>query len=151
MKQKKSEMKLPPLDYLLIPTGWKEQREKRANEEKSRRKIKRTLIMDGHDSEEDILYLGKKLKGKEKIGIVTFPFHYLEYKDLIRKAQKIGKFPKGIKLENIETKQTVKQFIYGILGLIEERLDKEINYVKEENKNYYIEEIRYAVKSFLKD
>ncbi len=82
MKQKRE------LDYLLIPTGWEKQREKRALEELSKRKVKNIFILNGNDSEEDILYLGKILKGKEKIGIVTFPLHFQEYKELIKKAQK---------------------------------------------------------------
>lgn len=50
-------MKLKPLDYLLIPTGWEKQRKKRALEELSKRKIKNIFILNGDDSEEDILYL----------------------------------------------------------------------------------------------
>jgi len=126
-------MKKRELDYLLIPTGWKKQRKKRALEELSKRKVKNILILNGNDSEEDILYLRKKLKGKEKIGFVTFPLHYQEYKEIIKKAQKEKKFPRNIKIENIATKETLKEFIYGILGLLEERMDKEMNYVKESN------------------
>ena len=147
MKQK---IKLPALDYLLIPTGWDEQRKKRALEEKKVRKIKNIFILNGCDSEEDILNLGKKLKGKEKIGIVTFPLHYQEYKEIIAKAQKTKKFPKGIKIENIKTEQTFKQFIYGILGLIEERLDKEVNYVKEEKESRIKKILKDFVKHLLK-
>ena len=143
MKQKR---KLPTLDYLLIPTGWDEQRKKRALKEEKARKIKNIFILNGCDSEEDILKLGKKLKGKEKIGIVTFPLHFQEYKEIIAKAQKQKKFPKEIEVENIKTEQTFKQTIYGILGLIEERMDKKVNYVKEEHES----EIKKKLKTFLK-
>jgi len=146
MKSKKKK----ELDYLLIPTGWRKQRQKRALEELSKRKIKNILILNGHDSEEDILYLGKKLKGGEKVGFVTFPLHYQEYKEIIKKAQKDGNFPKNIKIENISTKQTVKQFIYGILGLLEERADKKVNYVKDEHENYFVTKIKQVVKKILK-
>ncbi len=82
------------LDYLLIPTGWGWQRRRRAIEElSSKRKIKNILILNGNDSEEDILYLGKVLKGKEKVGFVTFPLHYEEYKELIKKSAERWNFP----------------------------------------------------------
>ncbi|MCL5018352.1 MAG: hypothetical protein M1416_01135 [Candidatus Pacearchaeota archaeon] len=138
------------LDYLLIPTGWKKQREKRTLEELSKRKVKNILVLNGHDSEEDILYLGKRLNGGEKIGFVTFPLHYQEYKELIKKAQKDKKFPKKIKTENIATPQTIRQSIYGMLGLLEERIDKKINYVNEEHKNRFIEKIKSFVIKLLK-
>lgn len=144
-------MKKEALDYLLIPTGWKRQRKKRAIEELKNRKVNNILILNGYDSEEDILYLGKILKGKEKIGFVTFPLHYQEYKEIIKRAQKEKKFPKKIKTENIATKQTIKQFIYGILGLLEGRMDKEVNYVKEENKNYFVKKIKGFIIGILKD
>jgi len=146
----KREVKLKPLDYLLVPTGWPHQRKKRALEEIKRRKIKNIYLLNGKDSEEDILYLGKILKGKERIGFVTFPLHYIEYTEIIKKAQKDRNFPRGIKTENVATEQTFKQFIYGILGLIEERLDKKVNYVHEEHRNKMLQEIRGAVIHFLK-
>lgn len=90
------------------------------------------------------------MKGKEKIGFVTFPLHYQEYKELIKKAQRKKKFPNNVKTENIATNQTFKQFIYGTLGLIEERLDKEINYVREENKNKFWKKIKDFVIKILK-
>ena len=143
-------MKPKELDYLLIPTGWEKQRKKRALEELSKRKVKNILILNGNDSEEDILYLGKILKGKEKIGFVTFPLHFQEYKELIKKAQKDKNFPKEIKTENIATPQTVRQSVYGILGLLEERMDKKVNYVNEEDKKKFIEKIKSLVIKILK-
>lgn len=140
-------MKQKPLDYLLIPTGWTRQRKKRAIEElKSNRKIKNILILNGNDSEEDILYLGKLLKGKKRIGIVTFPLHYKEYKLIIKKAQKQKKFPKNIKVENIATKETLKEFIYGILGLLDEKMHKEITHTNGRKKNL----LKQSIKKLLK-
>ena len=147
MKQKN---KLPALDYLLIPTGWGRQRKKRAIEELRKREVKNIFILNGCDSEEYILYLRKRLKKGNRIGIVTFPLHYQEYKEIIAKAQKTKKFPKGIKIENIKTEQTFKQTIYGLLGLAEERMDKEVNYVKEEKENIIISKIKSFVKHLLK-
>ncbi|OGJ12443.1 hypothetical protein A3K82_02795 [Candidatus Pacearchaeota archaeon RBG_19FT_COMBO_34_9] len=147
MKIKKRMVK--PLDYLLIPTGWKRQRKKRAIEELKKRKIKNMLVLNGDDSEEDILYLGKKLRGGERIGFVTFPLHYQEYKEIIKKAQKDRNFPKKIKIENIKTKETPKQFIYGILGLLEERADKKVNYVREEHENWFIKRLKHFIKKIL--
>ena len=135
MKLKKR--KLPALDYLLVPSGWPKQRKKRALEEIENREVKNIFVLNGCDSEEDMLYTGKKLKKGNRIGIVTFPLHYKEYTEIIAKAQKDKNFPKGIRLENIKTNQTFRQTIYGILGLIEERLDKKVNYVKRKNKFLY--------------
>jgi len=143
-------MKQTKLDYLLIPTGWKRQRKKRALEELKKRQIKNILILNGNDSEEDILYLGKILKGGERVGFVTFPLHYQEYKEIIKKAQKDKNFPRKIKIENIETQQTIKQFIYGILGVLEERADKKVNYVKEEHENKFVSAIKQFTKNILK-
>lgn len=144
-------MELKELDYLLVPLGWPNQRKKRALEEISKRKINHIFILNGKDSEEDILYLGKILKGKEKIGFVTFPLHYLEYKEIIKKLQKIKKFPKGIKTENIRTEQTLKQFIYGVLGLIDEKLKiRKLDYQKNRNENKLISKIRGKLIHFLK-
>jgi len=123
-----------PLDYLLIPKSSgkiKKQREKRANEELKKRKIKKIIIMRGKDSEEDILNIGKILRKGDIIGFDTFLFHFKEYRDIIKKAKKEGKFPKGIKIEFVGTNQTPKEFIYGILGLEEERFEeKEVDYQK---------------------
>jgi hypothetical protein len=138
------------LDYLLIPTGWKKQRKKRALKEIKKRKIKNIFILNGKNSEEDILDLGKILKGKERIGIVTFPLHFREYELIIKKAQKQKKFSKEIILENIETKETIKQFIYGILGLLDEELiEGKVDYVENKPKNYFIFKLRKFIKNCL--
>jgi len=142
VKQKK-------LDYLLIPTGWKRQRKKRAKEELKKRDVGKVLILNGANSEEDILYLGKKLKGGERIGFVTFPLHYEEYKEIIKKARKEKKFPSKVKTENIETKETLKQDVYGTLGLLDEKLKDGVNYSKNKDKNSFKEKIRGFVKRLL--
>jgi len=148
MKQKKR--KLPELDYLLIPTGWGRQRKKRAIEELKKREVKNIFILNGCDSEEDMLYIGKKLKKGKRIGIVTFPLHYKEYIELIKKAQKDKNFPRGIKLENISTNQTFKQAVYGILGLFEERMDKKVNYTQEERESQFKKRVKQFIKTILK-
>ncbi|VVB82420.1 Uncharacterised protein [uncultured archaeon] len=131
------------LDYLLVPSNWKEQRRKRVIEELKKRKVKNIRILNGFDSEEDILYLGKKLKGKEKIGFVTFPLHYLEYKEIIKKAIKEKKFPKNVKIENIATEQKPKQFIYGVLGLLDEKLKRrKLDYFNNRLENPIVFHIR---------
>lgn len=145
-------IKKEKLNYLLIPAGWKKQREKRAMEELERRDIENIFILNGFDSEEDILYLGKMLKGKEKIGFVTFPFHYKEYELLIKKAEKQGKFPREVKTENIRTRETPRQFIYGILSLLEERMKKEkpLDYLKNRHENRLLLNIKRLIIKILK-
>jgi len=151
MPLKKSLKEIRALDYLLIPTGWKRQRKKRAIEELKIRDVKNIFILNGKNSEEDILYLGKILKGKESIGIVTFPLHYKEYLEIIKKAQKQNRFPKKIKTENIATKETLKQFIYGILGLFdEEMIEKKVDYSKNKKGNYFLTKLKVFIKKILK-
>lgn len=142
--------KLQRLDYLLIPTGWERQRKKKAMEELSKRDIKNILILNGKNSEEDILYLGKKLRGGESIGFVTFPLHYQEYLNIIKKAQKVRKFPKRIRTENIATRETIKQFLYGLLGLMEEELNTKVEYKKNKKENLLFSKLRSFIKKRLK-
>ena len=123
-----------PLDYLFMPksTGKiRKQRLERIEKERKNRKIRKTCIMRGKDSEEDILRIGKRLRDGERIGIVTFPLHFKKYENIIKKAQKQGKFPKGIIIEGVTTNQTFKEFLYGILSLVEEKLfEGKVDYQK---------------------
>jgi len=125
------------LDLLCIPNSSgkiKKQRALRAELEKKTREVRRTFVLKGKDSEEDILILGKRLKGGERIGIVTFPLHFKEYKDIIHRAKQQNKFPRGVKVEGVLTDQTGKEFIYGELGLEEEKIfEKKVDYVKNRN------------------
>jgi len=140
-----------PLDYLLIPTGWKRQRKRRTIKELRSREVKNILILNGNDSEEDILYLGKILKGEERIGFVTFPLHYQEYLEIIRKAKNQKKFPENVKTENVKTRETFKQFIYGILGLLDEKINhSKIEYVKKRRENYFISKLKKVIKKILR-
>ena len=140
------------LDYLIIPDCGrkiKKMRKAWAREELKTRIIKEILIVKGADSEEDILYLGKILKSGDRIGIDTFPLHFKEYKELIRKAKRDGKFPTRIKIENIETDQPLKIEIYGLLGLAEEKIkDRELEY-KKNRREKFLEWIKRLVKPTL--
>lgn len=77
-------------------------------------------------------------------------FHFiLEYKQLIKKAKRDKKFPRGVKIELIKTNQTIRQTVYGILGLSEEKIkQRELNY-KRERKERYLEKIKTFVKKLL--
>lgn len=137
------------LDYLIIPdcnAKVKRIRKLRAKKELEKRGIGEILIVRGKDSEEDIIYLGKILKKGDRIGIDTFPLHFKEYKELIKKAKRDGKFPKGVKVENIQTEQGLKLTIYGLMGLTEEKIkQREIDYVKNRD-----EKILGKIKNFIK-
>ncbi len=76
-------------------------RKARAKKALKNRVVYNVLIIKDKDSEEDILYLGKILKKGNRVGIDTFHLHFKEYKELIKKAKRDGKFPKGVKIENI--------------------------------------------------
>jgi len=147
MKMSKEE-----LDYILIPNSGGDlgkERKERALREFKKRKIKNALILKGKDSEEDILYLGKILKKGDRIGFDTFPLHYREYKVIIKKAVKQGKFPKGVKVENVKTGQNFKQSIYGFFGLEEEKfLHKKVDYMKNRDEKILVK-IKNIVKKVL--
>jgi len=141
------------LDYLVIPGGeddWKKGRLDRALEEKNKgRKIKQMYWMKGKDSEEDILLLGEKVKSGERIGFDTFPLHYLEYRELIKKAQRDGKFPKKVRTENLATGQGPKEWVYGLLGLSEEILKRrKLDYKKNRDEGY-LEKVKEFVHKFI--
>jgi len=141
------------LDCLAIPGGetdWKQERLNRTLiEKRSGRKIKKMYSMEGKDSEEDILLLGEKVKPGERVGFVTFPLHYLEYKELIKKAQRDKKFPENIRIENLATDQGLKEWFYGTLGLTEEVLKRrEVDY-KENRKEPYLAKIKELVHKFI--
>ncbi|HTZ41930.1 MAG TPA: hypothetical protein VMC07_01850 [Candidatus Omnitrophota bacterium] len=138
------------LDYIAIPKSigrLRRDRYRRAIAELQKREVDEIVIMRGKNSEEDILYLGKIVHEGDRIGIVTFPLHYKEYLNIIKKAQKERKFPKGIKTENLAVKQTPRRFIYGILGLAEEKLNKKVKFL--EKKNTLGEKIKYFIQGVL--
>ncbi len=144
-------LKKKRLDYIAIPDSGgevKKERKKKAIEELKKRYVEKIIILKGKDSEEDILYLGRILKKGKRIGFDTFPLHYKEYKTIIRKAKKEGKFPRGVKIENIKTSQGPRLFLYGLLGLSEEKINKKgPEYVK--NRNKFWEKIKNFVKGIL--
>jgi hypothetical protein len=141
-------MKKKWLDYLAIPNSsgeWKKQRYQRAVKELEKRHVEKVIILKGRDSEEDILYLGNLLQKGDKLGIDTFPLHFKEYQVLIKKAKRDGKFPKGIRIENIRTNQTIQETIYGVLGLAEEEIkNRKLGYIKDRN-----EKILSKIKKFI--
>lgn len=141
------------LDYLAIPGGskgkLKKERIKEAKEEFKEREIDKVIILKGKDSEEDILYLGKLVQKGERVGFDTFPLHYKEYKVIIKKAKKQGRFPKGVKIENIKISQGFRWFIYGIFGLSEEKIKhRKLDYVKNRKDNFY-RKIKDVVKKLI--
>lgn len=140
------------LDYIAIPNShgrWKREREKKAVEEFKKRYVDRIIILKGRDSEEDILYLGKVVEKGDRIGIDTFPLHFEEYKEIIKKAKKEGKFPRGVKVENIKISQDFKTSIYGVLGLWEERLNHgKLDYLKNRHDKFW-EKIKSIVKRII--
>lgn len=140
------------LDYLAIPDSGKKvkkERIKKAIEEIHKRSVDKVLILKGKDSEEDILYLGRIVQKGDRVGFDTFPLHYKEYKEIIKKCKKQGSFPKGVKIENIKTSQPFKQFIYGELGLAEEKIKKEKIKFMKDRKEKFLPKIKRVVKKML--
>jgi len=141
------------IDKLAIPGGeddWKKGRlDRTLAEKKSGRKIEKMYWLKGKDSEEDILLLGEKTKPGERIGFVTFPIHYREYKELIKKAQGEGKFPKGVRTENLATEQGLKEYIYGTIGLLEEKIKKRPLAYKKDRDEKYLGKLKEFVHKFI--
>jgi len=95
-------------------------------------------ILDGIDSEEDILMLGKMLGKNDEVTFDTFPLHYAEYGALINKAKRDGKFPKGVRIRNAKTRQGIKEIVYGVFGLGEEIFSRrKLFYVKDREKTWF--------------
>ena len=111
-------------------------------------------ILQGIDSGEDILYLGKILRPGDELIFDTFPLHYQEYVTLIRKATKQGDFPKGVKIKNARTRQSRKDFLYGLIGWAEEALNlNRLQFVKDRKTGRYSKfyhKVRKAVKNLLR-
>ena len=141
------------IDKLVIPGGeddWKAGRLDRAlKEKKSGRKIKKMYWLKGKDSEEDILLLGGIVKPGERVAFDTFPLHYREYKELIKKAQEDGKFPHGVKTENLATEQGLKEYIYGTVGLMEEKIKRRPLAYKRNRNEKYLEKIKELAHKFI--
>lgn len=140
------------LEYLFIPAGeskWKEERLEKALKAKKSGRVKKFYWMEGADSEEDILLVGKKVKKGDRIGIDTFPWHYREYKELIKKAQKQGKFPKEIKIENVAISQKPMDYVYGVIGFLEELFKRRELKYKENRNEKYLEKIKSLIHKFI--
>jgi len=133
------------LDYLVLPGGeskWKNPRLKAALEAKKKRKIGKMYCMEGADSEEDILLLGEKVKPGDRVGIDTFPMHYREYMTIAKKGEKDGKFPKGVKFENIRIDENASAKLYGLLGWLEETIKRRPLAYKKDRDEKYLERIK---------
>ena len=136
------------LDYLVVPNSHgkiKRQRTKRAEEELQKRNIKDIIILNGLDSEEDIIYLGKIVKRGDRVGFDTFDLHYEEYKEIIKKAIRDKIFPKGVHIENVETPEDFHLIVYGTLGLMEERLKHRKLLLRKYRKEKFLESIKWVI------
>ncbi len=105
--------------------------------------------MRGRDSEEDILKLGEIVKRRDLVGIDTFPLHFKEYKEIIRKGIRDGVFPKGVRVRNIPTSQSFKLEIYGELGYLEEKIKKrKLDYLRNRHE-WFLNLVKKFVKKIL--
>jgi len=140
------------LDYLVIPDSSEKMRirkNKRAQKELRKRQIGEIVVLNGRDSEEDVLYLGKIVKKNQRVGIVTFPLHYLEYLEIIRKARRDGKFPQKVIFENIKIRQGIRLWLYGLLGLAEEKLKHRETMYKRNRHERILQKIKELFHRFI--
>ena len=91
------------------------------------------MIVEGKssDSLENVMYTLKRLKKDTKeISFVSYPLHLKKFKYIMSKAKEECLAPKNLKVKYLPTKQSAKEFIYGILALMKEkyRLRKGINH-----------------------
>lgn len=106
-------------------------------------------ILHGQDSEEDILYLGKIVKPGDTIYFDTFPLHYQEYKTLIGKAQRDGKFPKDVTLKNASIPQGKTEIAYGVMGWLEEALKRRPLKYKKDRESGALDKVKGIVKKVI--
>ncbi|MCF7910631.1 hypothetical protein K9L16_03090 [Candidatus Pacearchaeota archaeon] len=140
------------LEILAIPGGeskWRQPRLIAAVKERRNKKFDKIYEMQGIDSEEDILLLGERLNSGDRVTFDTFPTHYKEYLELANKAQRDGKFPKEVKLRNLKINEDSQSKLYGILGLLEEKIKRRpLAYVKDRKENY-LPKIKKFVHKFI--
>lgn len=69
---------------------------------------------------ENVLNSFEKLKkmGAREVGMVSYPRHLDRFEYIIKKAKKEGIIDKDFKVHRIETSQTLKEDIYGILAYL---------------------------------
>ena len=68
--------------------------------------------------------------------------HYREYMAIAKKGEKCGKFPKGVKFENIRIDENASAKLYGILGWIEEKIKRRPLAYKKDRNEKYLEKIK---------
>lgn len=106
-------------------------------------------ILDGIDSEEDVLYLGRIVKSGDTIYFDTFPLHYQEYKRLINKAKRYDQFPRGVKIKNVKIRQGPKEIRYGLPGWLEEVFKRRKLYYKEKRHEKGLDKLKEKVKRLI--
>lgn len=105
-------------------------------------------IVDGIDSEEDILYFGKFLKSGDTLYLDTFPIHYQEYKSIINKGIRDGVFPKGVKVKNVKSGGILQHPLY-LVGWAEELLKRRKLDYKKNREEEGLEKIKKGVKKII--
>jgi hypothetical protein len=67
-----------------------------------------------------MLYSLKKIKDKggREVGIVSYPWHLERFNEIVKRGKKEGLIDEDFNIHRIETNQSIKQGIYGILGEI---------------------------------
>ena len=80
------------------------------------------MIIEGkaRDSIQNILYSLKKIKDKggREVGIVSYPLHLERFNEIVKRGKKEGLIDEDFNIHRIETDQSIKQGIYGILAEI---------------------------------
>lgn len=83
------------------------------------------MVIEGssHNSMENILNSLNRIKkkGGKEVGIVSYPWHLERFDYIINKAKEEGIVDKDFKIHRLETSETVKEGIYGILAYLLER------------------------------
>lgn len=105
--------------------------------------------LHGIDSEEDILYIGKMVHPGDTIYFDTFPLHFQEYKTIVKKAQRDGKFPKDVTLKNASIPQGKTEIAYGMMGWLEELLKRRPLEYKDKRENDTLDKVKGVVKKII--
>ena len=105
--------------------------------------------LHGIDSEEDILYLGQMVHPGDTVYFDTFPLHFQEYKTLVKKAQRDGKFPKDVTLKNASIPQGKTEIAYGTMGWLEELLKRRPLEYKDKRESAALDKVKGIVKRII--
>ncbi|MEX2017478.1 MAG: YdcF family protein [Candidatus Pacearchaeota archaeon] len=112
------------------------------------------MMVEGssHNSMENILNSLERIKkkGGKDVGIASYPWHLERFNYIIDEAKKEGIVDKNFKIHRLETSETVKESVYGILAYLLERYNLRHGFKGySRDKNSFVEKAWEQLKDIL--